>query len=849
MGPSVVLGLLAFFASTASGQTQFFIEPIPGFTTSGTGCAIALDAQQFQHLTFTSNAAVWYARNTINGWSQPEYIARGSQSAIVLDAFGRPFVAYLHYENSTFTLKYSRKLGDAWLTETIETSIASGGTAAHLPLRLDDQGNPHIAYATSSGLLRYATKFGGFWIIETVDTGWNVSLALDSAGRPHVAYQREHPSLQFMYASKNEADWEFEIVQECCSPVFSPSLAIDTQDRPHICFGNSYQEILTYASKPADNWVLEVVDPTWNEGYLLTTLALAPDGTPHIGATELTTTEVRYATRGQNGWEVQFLDGAGHDPSIALDDRGRPHIVYTHYAGGGIAYPNYARQPESVEVIAASSDYTVYENGIDVVQMQVRTRRYYEPVGAVTLSADLVPTVGPTFHIGDDAFSLNVGEEHVSTFSWPIPDSSYTWEFDADLVITNNNGPRVQYRKYIPALFVGAVVARDYLQDYFGLVLHCHQLDPETECRYAVAAAVPYVAILPALTLYFQNMCKANGFWARQQRGRAIGSWISGIAFPTKEVAAVVLQSRGVPKPVIDAGRIVFGSGNAAMTCMRTNIATGSGGGGSWARDNGSESFVDSIAAWTRVGIDSTGADIADIVILEGDCDVRIEADGNWSNADSIGLVYAHVMPITGVGAIATVTSHVYSVPGSEASNAHSASSFLIRARSVHNVNLGLLHARSDSTRAWLRYAEFAVTEQTRMTVSVADTQETFPLYVDFNADGTIDQIHYPGGIIVGAELDDATPALSLALGRPNPFRPPTAIAFTLFERSRATLSIFDAGGRVIARPFDRVGDPGRYEITWDGMSQDGSRLPSGVYFARIASGGKSVATRLVLLR
>jgi subtilisin family serine protease len=82
-----------------------------------------------------------------------------------------------------------------------------------------------------------------------------------------------------------------------------------------------------------------------------------------------------------------------------------------------------------------------------------------------------------------------------------------------------------------------------------------------------------------------------------------------------------------------------------------------------------------------------------------------------------------------------------------------------------------------------------------------------------------------------------ATPILAA----PNPFQGRTWIA----APGPATLRIVDLGGRVVAR---RASGPGVEGWDWDGRDDAGRRLPAGLYFARIGSGGAQRTVRLVRL-
>lgn len=61
-------------------------------------------------------------------------------------------------------------------------------------------------------------------------------------------------------------------------------------------------------------------------------------------------------------------------------------------------------------------------------------------------------------------------------------------------------------------------------------------------------------------------------------------------------------------------------------------------------------------------------------------------------------------------------------------------------------------------------------------------------------------------------------------------------------------LRIYDVAGRLVAIPLERVIPAGGQEVTWTGISNQGSRLGSGV-FAVLEMGGARTTTRMTLLR
>lgn len=79
----------------------------------------------------------------------------------------------------------------------------------------------------------------------------------------------------------------------------------------------------------------------------------------------------------------------------------------------------------------------------------------------------------------------------------------------------------------------------------------------------------------------------------------------------------------------------------------------------------------------------------------------------------------------------------------------------------------------------------------------------------------------------------------------PNPFNPVTTIRFTVDKTGHAVVRVVNPLGQTVADLFDAVAETGRaYDVEFDG-----SRLPSGVYFYQLQSGGKTSVKKLVLAK
>lgn len=84
------------------------------------------------------------------------------------------------------------------------------------------------------------------------------------------------------------------------------------------------------------------------------------------------------------------------------------------------------------------------------------------------------------------------------------------------------------------------------------------------------------------------------------------------------------------------------------------------------------------------------------------------------------------------------------------------------------------------------------------------------------------------------------------AISCPSPFRPGDLFRFTVPASSQATLTLHDLQGRALRSiPSPSPGGEHSRSVSWDGRTDAGESLPTGIYFARLEAGGAS-ATRSV---
>jgi len=101
------------------------------------------------------------------------------------------------------------------------------------------------------------------------------------------------------------------------------------------------------------------------------------------------------------------------------------------------------------------------------------------------------------------------------------------------------------------------------------------------------------------------------------------------------------------------------------------------------------------------------------------------------------------------------------------------------------------------------------------------------------------------------AAAPPATPPLPrrLSHNHPNPFNPGTRIGVAMPAAGWATLEVLDLGGRRVALLHAGALAAGEHGFAWDGRDQAGRPQGSGLYLARLRSGGREETLKMTLLK
>ncbi|HYM82332.1 MAG TPA: FG-GAP-like repeat-containing protein [Candidatus Limnocylindria bacterium] len=87
---------------------------------------------------------------------------------------------------------------------------------------------------------------------------------------------------------------------------------------------------------------------------------------------------------------------------------------------------------------------------------------------------------------------------------------------------------------------------------------------------------------------------------------------------------------------------------------------------------------------------------------------------------------------------------------------------------------------------------------------------------------------------------------ISVSVTGPNPFQHSTTIGFSCAETGAVRVSVYDLLGRKVRTLVHATLEPGRHEVSWNGHSADGRRVPAGLYLATLEAFGERRGVKLL---
>ena len=83
----------------------------------------------------------------------------------------------------------------------------------------------------------------------------------------------------------------------------------------------------------------------------------------------------------------------------------------------------------------------------------------------------------------------------------------------------------------------------------------------------------------------------------------------------------------------------------------------------------------------------------------------------------------------------------------------------------------------------------------------------------------------------------------------PNPFNPSTTITYSLLKSANVRLAVYDIAGRQVNTIVSQYQLEGRYSVKWNADDGQGSKLASGMYFARLQVGDQVAVKKMIVTK
>jgi hypothetical protein len=147
--------------------------------------------------------------------------------------------------------------------------------------------------------------------------------------------------------------------------------------------------------------------------------------------------------------------------------------------------------------------------------------------------------------------------------------------------------------------------------------------------------------------------------------------------------------------------------------------------------------------------------------------------------------------------------------------------------------------------------------EEQFVPVGIGQGPHGFPVNLGLftaTSDEDITPVVVPGYIRYGAvSVDDDNSALptdyAVRQNYPNPFNPETNFEYQLPKAGHVSIEIYNILGQNVRNLLSADQEAGVYTAHWNGMNNNGARVPSGIYFYRVTAGEFSAVKKMIMLK
>jgi len=107
---------------------------------------------------------------------------------------------------------------------------------------------------------------------------------------------------------------------------------------------------------------------------------------------------------------------------------------------------------------------------------------------------------------------------------------------------------------------------------------------------------------------------------------------------------------------------------------------------------------------------------------------------------------------------------------------------------------------------------------------------------------------YYGRPYTVASKMGALPTGFALHQNYPNPFNPITTISFDLPNQCEWSLQVYNVNGSLV-REISDLSEAGQISIEWDGTTNSGDQVASGVYFYRLTAGDFTETKKMIMLK
>ena len=340
-------------------QPSWTYETVAELSAELNGLDVALDDSDRLHISLVDGNDLDYLAPQGDRWLRDPVDRAGGRegnpSAIRVDESGQihhaywkgGYVMWAQGEEASWSIESIRKLSSA-----TNPFISLGlSTSTHIALRHSGRAW-HIAEEEDWAFHGLELGYAQWNALEFDDNGTGHLFVVDHLiSQADIDAQLEHGVFAIRHAKYEDGEWHTQPAIEAHDgwlgyphldfrgrlPSTSLDMALDDEGRPHLAYFYAADPddpatpwVLRYAVQTEQGWSLETIDEQASVGYHVS-LALGPDGTPHVSYYHDKEQQLFYGTRLENGWFTEPIEpGTTHGPrsQISVTSDARVSVVY-----------------------------------------------------------------------------------------------------------------------------------------------------------------------------------------------------------------------------------------------------------------------------------------------------------------------------------------------------------------------------------------------------------------------------------------------------------------------------------------------------------------------------------------